>query len=552
VTALLETRSEAAAPVTDRLIDVRGLTVSFGDRAPVVEDLDLHLDRGEILAIVGESGSGKSVTARSLVGLAGRDVRIAAQRFDILGTDVRRHTEAQWRALRGSRVGLVLQDALTSLDPLKTVGEEVGEALDAHASRKWSRAERSAEIERLLRSAGIPDPEFKARQYPFQLSGGQRQRALIASAIAAEPDIIVADEPTTALDVTIQAQILELLRQKVREGASLVLISHDLAVVAGLADRIVVLNKGRLVEEGPTREVIYAPREDYTKRLIAAIPGANSRGRRLSSLGRPAEPERAPVIVEDDVAVEAEGLVKWYRGANRKDFKAADDVSFSVRRREILGIVGESGSGKSTVAKLVTGLLRPDAGAIRVNGTEWPGRTGAARRAGIGTVQLVGQDSLSSFDPRFTVREIVRESVALVHRGRAEQEKAIRDLLDLVQLPEGTIERHPRELSGGQRQRVSIARALGSSPKLLVCDEPVSALDVSVQAQILDLLDDVRQATSAAFVFISHDIGVVHHLCDRVLVMFAGKIVEQGAAVDVFTRPADPYTRKLLNALPKL
>jgi peptide/nickel transport system ATP-binding protein len=552
MTALLETRSEAAAPATDRLIDVRGLTISFGTRAPVVEDLSLHLDRGEILAIVGESGSGKSVTARSLVGLAGRDVRIAAQRFDILGTDVRRHTEAQWRGLRGSRVGLVLQDALTSLDPLKTVGEEVGEALDAHASRKWSRADRSAEIERLLRSAGIPDPEFKARQYPFQLSGGQRQRALIASAIAAEPDIIVADEPTTALDVTIQAQILELLRQKVREGASLVLISHDLAVVAGLADRIVVLNKGRLVEEGPTREVIYAPREDYTKRLIAAIPGANSRGRRLSSLGRPAEPERAPVIVEDDVAVEAEGLVKWYRGANRKDFKAVDDVSFSVRRREILGIVGESGSGKSTVAKLVTGLLRPDAGAIRVNGTEWPGRTGAARRAGIGTVQLVGQDSLSSFDPRFTVREIVRESVALVHRGRAEQEKAIRDLLDLVQLPEGTIERHPRELSGGQRQRVSIARALGSSPKLLVCDEPVSALDVSVQAQILDLLDDVRQATSAAFVFISHDIGVVHHLCDRVLVMFAGKIVEQGAAVDVFTRPADPYTRKLLNALPKL
>jgi len=547
------------APASDLLIDIKGLRISFdpaearGQGHTVVDGLDLQLRRGRILAIVGESGSGKSVTARSLLGLAGRGARIEAERFDIFGQDVRRFDEAAWRRLRGSRIGLVLQDALTSLDPLRTVGAEIDEALEAHAARRWSRRERTSEIVRLLDSAGIRDPDFKRRQYPHQLSGGQRQRALIASAIAADPDVIIADEPTTALDVTIQARILRLLKEKVGGGKGLILISHDLSVVAELADDIIVLNRGKIVEAGPARQVIYNPANDYTKQLIAAIPGSHSRGRRLSALSPAIAAEELPGTDAEAVpVVRAEGLVKWYRGAGGEDFKAVDGVSFTVHAREILGLVGESGSGKSTIAKLVTGLLPPDAGTISIHGKPWPGVTAGERRANVGTVQLIGQDSLGSFDPRYTVREIVAESVALAFPDRKERERRIRELLDLVQLPAGTIERHPRELSGGQRQRVSIARALGSDPKVLVCDEPVSALDVSVQAQILDLLHDIRHVSRTSFLFISHDIGVVYHLSDRVMVMNDGIVVEQGRSEEVFLSPNHRYTQKLLEAVPKL
>ncbi len=509
---------------SDLLIDIKGLRISFGAGHAVVDGLDLQLPARRVLAIVGESGSGKSVTARSILGLAGAGARIEAERFDVLGRDVRGFTEASWRTLRGSRIGLVLQDALTSLDPLRTIGAEVAEALDAHVAATRSKAERDKQIEQLLRSVGIKDPEFKRHQYSHQLSGGQRQRALIASAVAADPDIIIADEPTTALDVTIQARVLRLLRDKVGAGKSLILISHDLAVVAGLADDIIVLNHGRVVEAGPAADIIYRPQQAYTKQLIAAIPGAHSRGKRLSALVPGTVTHHPPPPTQDSKPVaQADGLVKWYRGPGGQPFKAVDNVSFQIREREIVGLVGESGSGKSTVSKLITGLLLPDAGTITIQGERWPNPTRAERRSRIGRVQLIAQDSFGSFDPRYTVREIVSESVALVYRAGDERERRIRELLDLVQLPASAIDRHPRELSGGQRQRVSIARGLGSNPKLLVCDEPVSALDVSVQAQILDLIQDIRDVSETSFFFISHDLGVVHHLCDYILVMHDGQ-----------------------------
>jgi peptide/nickel transport system ATP-binding protein len=544
-----------AAGAGELLLDVRGLRIAFdgapAGAPPVVDGLDLSLRRGRVLAIVGESGSGKSVSARSLLGLAGAGARVAAERFDVLGRDARRFGEADWRRLRGRRIGLVLQDALTSLDPMRTIGAEVSEALDAADGSWWPRRRAAGEIETLLASVGIRDPGLKRRQYAHQLSGGQRQRALIASAIAGDPDVIIADEPTTALDVTIQARILQLLKEKVGGGRGLILISHDFAVVADIADDVIVLNRGRMVEAGPAREVLYQPQRDYTRQLIAAIPGLQSRGKRLSALPQPAATV-AVAVEEGPTVVRAEGLVKWYRGEGGREFKAVDGVSFSIRAREIVGLVGESGSGKSTVAKLVTGLLAPDAGTISIYGASWPGETKAARRAGVGTVQLIGQDSLGSFDPRYTVREVVAESVALVHRDRGLREKRVRELLDLVQLPAGTIDRHPRELSGGQRQRVSIARALGSNPKVLVCDEPVSALDVSVQAQILDLFVDIRSVYSASFLFISHDIGVINHLCDKTLVMLSGRIVDQGPSESLFGASTVDYTQQLMRAVPHL
>jgi peptide/nickel transport system ATP-binding protein len=392
-----------AASAGELLLDVRGLRIAFDGapaaEPPVVDGLDLSLRRGRVLALVGESGSGKSVSARSLLGLAGAGARVAAERFDVFGRDARRFGEADWRRLRGRRIGLVLQDALTSLDPMRTIGAEVSEALDAADGSWWPR-----------------------RQYAHQLSGGQRQRALIASAIAGDPDVIIADEPTTALDVTIQARILQLLKEKVGGGRGLILISHDFAVVADIADDVIVLNRGRMVEAGPARDVLYRPQRDYTRQLIAAIPGLRSRGKRLSALPKPTATEASPVAIDaGPTVVRAEGLVKWYRGEGGRE--AVDGVSFTIRVRVIVGLVGESGSGKSTVARLVTGLLAPDGGAISLYGAPWPGESKAARRAGVGTVQLIGQDSLGSFDPRYTVREVVAESVALVLRDREEREK---------------------------------------------------------------------------------------------------------------------------------
>jgi len=528
------------------LVDISGLSIAFpaqGD-GPVVQGIDLVIHPGECVALVGESGSGKSVTARSLLNLAGDGARVEAARFRIRGRDARTFREADWRRLRGTFSGLVMQDALVSLDPLRTVGHEVGEVLTEHrlVSGRAALAER---VHATLAKVGMPRPAERARQYAHQLSGGLRQRALIAAAIAAEPDLIIADEPTTALDPGIQNQVLAVLAERVREGAGLLLISHDLALVARIAHRVIVMRAGRIVDAGTTRAVLEQPRHPYTRQLLAAIPSAASRGGRLASariasgpgtsaIARDPLPPR--VAVEPRLVLEVRDIAKHYaqRAAPGQTgaFTALEGVSFTVRAGEVLGIIGASGSGKSTCAKIVLGLLEPDAGEVRLLGETWSGIPETRRRPLRRRLQYIPQDPLSSFDPRYRVEDIVAEN--LPDPGAKDRRARLLALLDQVGLSGSVLDRHPRALSGGQRQRVAIARALAAEPALIVCDEPVSALDIGIQAQILDLLADLQGRLSTALLFISHDWGVIQHLADRVLVFQDGRIVDQGSVADVF------------------
>ncbi|OPC80297.1 ABC transporter ATP-binding protein [Embleya scabrispora] len=545
----------APAPAAPLLV-VDGLDVAFRGREPVVRDVSFTLDRGECLAVVGESGSGKSVTARTLVGLTGDGARVTARRLAFDGTDLTALSEKRWRTLRGRRIGLVLQDALVSLDPLRTVGAEVAEALRTHAVLPRGRV--GARVLDLLTDVGIPNPARRARQYPHQLSGGLRQRALIASALAAGPELLLADEPTTALDVTVQAQVLTLLGRLRDEGTSVLMISHDLAAVARLADRVAVMYAGRIVEHGPTERVLAEPEHSYTRALLAAVPTGRAKGTRLSApvgATRTATPPAPPV---GDVLLDVAGIGKSFRGPDGTRQHAVRDVSFTVRSGETLGVVGESGSGKTTAARIVLGWERPDTGAVRFRDAPWSTLPESARRASRGRIQAVQQDPLGSFDPRYPVARILGEAVAAaglpggrLRPTRAAHRARVGELLDLVGLSEDLLDRRPRDMSGGQRQRVAIARALAPSPELIVCDEPVSALDVSIQAQILDLLADLRAELGLALLFISHDLGVIRHVSDRILVMKDGRVVESGDAERVFTRPEAPYTRELLAAIPR-
>ncbi|MGW1294308.1 dipeptide ABC transporter ATP-binding protein [Streptomyces sp. NPDC002533] len=527
---------------------VRSLSVSFGHgrrRRTVVHDVSLTLAPGECLALVGESGSGKSVTARSLIGLAGPDAAVRAEGLWVDGRDATGFRERDWRTVRGRVVGLVSQDALGALDPLRRIGAEVAEPLLVHSLA--TRAEVPGRVNTLLADAGVPEPEVRARQYPHQLSGGLRQRALIASATAAGPRIIVADEPTTALDVTVQARVLELLRELKESGTALLLISHDLAVVAQLADRIAVMTDGRVVESGPAADVLGSPVHPYTRTLIASVPG---RG--------PATPApRAPggEVGESDgrPLLSGTGLVKRYGSPGGGTRTAVSRVDFAVAPGETLGVVGESGSGKSTLAAMAMGLLAPDEGEVLLDGGPWSALDERRRRPLRRGIQLVHQDPLGSFDPRFTVRRILDEALSVAGPARAaHRRQRAAELLDQVGLDPGLLERRPARLSGGQRQRVAIARALATEPRLLVCDEPVSALDVTVQAQVLQLLARLRETYGLAMLFISHDLAVVQQVSDRVLVMRDGVVVEQGPVAEVLGAPAHPYTRTLLASVPRL
>ncbi|MHC2002054.1 dipeptide ABC transporter ATP-binding protein [Methylobacterium sp. CM6241] len=537
------------------LVDIRNLSIGFGG-PPIVQGVDLVVRAGECVALVGESGSGKSLTARSLLNLAGAGATVEAHRFRLQGRDAKAFGAADWRRLRGTVTGLVMQDALVSLDPLRTIGQEVAEVLSEHRLLAGRKAI-GARVLDVLARVGIPDPEHRARQYAHQLSGGLRQRALIASAIAGEPDLIIADEPTTSLDVTVQAQVLQVLAGRVRAGAGLLLISHDLAVVAGIADRVLVMRHGRVVDSGPTAEVLTRPRHPYTKGLIAAIPSSASRGRRLTGAAQAihrdgGDPRPAP---RQEVVLEVRGIAKHYAGAagyGRPAFatKALDDVSFVVRAGEVVGLVGESGSGKSTCAKIVLGLLAPDRGSVRLLGQPWSGIPETQRRGLRPRLQYVPQDALSSFDPRYRVSDIIGENLA--SHARADRAARVVELLEQVGLAADIAARNPSSLSGGQRQRVSIARALAAEPALIVCDEPVSALDIGIQAQVLDLLADLRARLGTALLFISHDLGVIQHLADRVLVFHHGKLVEQGPVGEILTHPTDAYTKALLASQPRL
>ncbi|MEU8035603.1 ABC transporter ATP-binding protein [Streptosporangium sp. NPDC049078] len=586
------------------LIDVEDLRAGFPKAGvQAVRGVSLSIEAGECVAIVGESGSGKSVTARTLVGLAGPGAEVTASRFVVNGGDALRFGARDWRRLRGRFAGLVLQDALTSLDPLRTVGDEIAEVLTTHDV--VPRTARKARVIELLEAVGVPEPEVRARQYAHQLSGGLRQRALIASAIAASPPLIIADEPTTALDVTVQAQILRLLAARKAEGTALLMISHDLAVVSAVADRVLVMKDGVIVEEGATGRVLSEPRHDYTRLLLAAVPSAVSRGTRLSAIAAGGIALRTP-LPERTVDHAAPILAVSGLSAGYGSRTVVDDVSFEVYPGETLGIVGESGSGKTTVARLVLGLLEPASGEVRLGGEPWSGIRERARRSRRSRIQVISQNPLDSFDPRYTVGRLVAEPLrgAFLERGpsravpfrngsspgvssgdgfprgRSSRNGSARgvptenrpsrgvpfrhgssrealfdrvtELLNRVGLPADIADRHPRRLSGGQRQRVAIARALATRPDVLVCDEPVSALDVSIQAQVLDLLAEIQAADGTALIFISHDLGVVHHVADRVLVMRGGRVVEEGHVDEVFFLPRHDYTRELLGAVPKL
>ncbi|BBY16813.1 dipeptide ABC transporter ATP-binding protein [Mycolicibacterium litorale] len=535
--------------MSDLLVDVEDLTVGFRGRE-VVRGVSFHVAPGECFAIVGESGSGKSVTARTLLGLAGADAEVAATRLELSGVSLLGHRDRDWRRIRGRQAGFVLQDALVSLDPLRKVGDEIAETLRLH--RFGGRAARRARVLELLADVGVPEPELRARQLPQELSGGLRQRALIASAIALDPPLLIADEPTTALDVTIQAQILDLLAAMKDRGTGLILISHDLAVVSRLADRVAVMRNGLLVEQGAVAEVLAVPSHPYTQTLLDAVPAAHRRGARLSAQPpRTVHAVRHPDTPQGGILLEAQNLVKRFRGPDGVERTAVSGVSFRIGVGETLGIVGESGSGKTTTARMALALTEPDDGTVRLFGEPWSGLPESQRRLRRRRISVVYQDPLSSFDPRWTVRRIIGDALpARSYPTDTARTARTLELLDDVGLGADHLDRRPLLLSGGQRQRVAIARALAPEPSLIVCDEPVSALDVTIQAQVLDLLTDLQEQLGLSYLFISHDLGVVHHMADRVLVMRDGAVVESGSAGAIFDNPRDPYTRNLLASLP--
>jgi peptide/nickel transport system ATP-binding protein len=551
------------------LLDVEGLRVSFGagrEQTEVVKSISFSVDAGECLAIVGESGSGKSVTVRTLVGLTGGSSHVTVDALTFDGTDLRGYGDRQWQKLRGARIGFVLQDALVSLDRLRKVGKEIAEPLRVH---HWgNRSQRRERVIELLTRVGVPEPEVRANQRSTELSGGLRQRALIASAIAMDPPLLIADEPTTALDVTVQAQILDLLEQSKRAGRALILVSHDLAVVAQLADRVAVMYDGEIIEQGPTLRVLQQPETDYTKALLAAVPSAHSKGTRLSIVPGTSEspepapapqlavvpaPEREPASSPAHPVLVARDLVKRYNGPDGAPRTVVDHVSFELAAGETLGVVGESGSGKTTTARIALAMLEPNEGEVLLDGQPWTTLSDNERRPRRRQIGSIYQDALSYFDPRWTVERILADSVAIADGDdRNVVRRRVSELLSLVGLAETHRQRRPLQLSGGQRQRVSIARAIAHRPRILVCDEPVSALDVSIQAQVLDLLADLQTELDLSYLFVSHDLGVVHHMSDRVLVMKDGRIVEEGPVDDVLHHPQQAYTQRLIESLPTL
>ena len=573
----------AAVATAMALLDIRNLRVEFPSRRGslvAVDDVSLAVEPGDILGVVGESGAGKSTVGNAVIGLLEPPGKMTAGEVRFAGRRIDNLDGAEKRKLRGKRIGMIFQDPLTSLNPLQTIEQQLVETIDLHLGTGEADARRRAVD--LLRQVGIPEPELRVKQHPHQFSGGMRQRVVIALALSAEPDVIIADEPTTALDVSIQAQILDLMRTLCREeNVGMMLITHDMGVIADVTDRVAVMYRGRLVEHGATEQVLGRPEHPYTRSLISAVPRPDVKLVRFPLVTYIEDAGETPSNI--DVERHWLGQARDFEGAggaaaggplisleslhmrfttrrsflrrNRVYLDAVRDVSLDIHEGEVFGLVGESGSGKSTVARMICGLHAPVAGAIRFAGTEL---TALRREADLDPfrrqMQMIFQDPYSSLNPRMRVRDIVAEPIRF-HRladGREEVEAIVADLLEQVGLGAGAATRYPHEFSGGQRQRISIARALATRPRFLICDEPTSALDVSIQAQVLNLLKDLQELLGLTMLFISHDLPVIRQMCDRVGVMQGGRLCEVRETEELFENPEHDYTRHLLDLMPRL
>ncbi|WP_424929417.1 ABC transporter ATP-binding protein [Amaricoccus tamworthensis] len=530
--------------MTEPLLKVENVAVSFRTAVGVTEavrDVSYAVDRGMTLAVVGESGSGKSVTARAVMGMlapnaiVGKDTRVW---FD--GEDLSTWSELELQRIRGKRISMIFQEPLTSLNPIYKIGDQVGEIIRVH--RDIGKKALRKEVLRLLAEVQLPDPETRIDQYPHEMSGGQRQRVMIAMALANNPDLLIADEPTTALDVTVQAEILSLLKQlQTKHGMAVVLITHDLTVVSKVSDTVVVMRQGKVVESGVTAEVFANPQHPYTRHLIESEPK-----------GRP-DPlnEDAPVVIEGrNLGVTFSFNAGGFFRPLTKELKAVDDISARVRQGETLGVVGESGSGKTTLAMAMIRLGVFHRGEITFQGQRIDQLSRKELRPFRTKMQVVFQDPFSSLNPRMIIRQILEEGLVVNNIGgsASARDKIVRKALDDVQMPHAALERFPHEFSGGQRQRLAIARAIALNPEFILLDEPTSALDLSIQAQIIDLLRDLRRKHSLSYMFISHDLKVVRALCHNVIVMQHGKVMEAGPTAKVLENPETDYTRRLVDA----
>ena len=561
--------SDEQAPVGNGpILAVKGLGVEFNvdnEWVMAAEDVSYEIHPGEILAIVGESGSGKSMSSMALLGLLPRNGRSSGS-AKMLGKELIGASQSTLRRVRGNDIAMIFQEPMTALNPVLTVGEQIREAVEQHTELSPAQAKKRA-IE-LLRMVEIPEAERRYDSFPHQFSGGQRQRAMIAIALANDPMLLIADEPTTALDVTVQAEVLDLMRKlNKRLNSAVLLITHDMGVVADLADHVVVMERGRIVEAAPTAQLFAAPAEAYTKQLLGAVPHLGSKvGGVLSDVevvdGHASiHEEYAEAALRAQATHTASGVVPAleltdvdieYPGRFRQPaFKAVSGVSLTINPGEVLGLVGESGSGKSTIARAVTGLIKTSGGKVRIGGTDITVLSARQLLPLRKKFAIVFQDPAASLNPRLSIGESIGEPLLLHEKpGRAELDKRVAALLEDVQLPVAFRNRYPHELSGGQRQRVGIARALSLRPDLLVADEPTSALDVSVQAKVLELLQDLQRERGFACLFVSHDLAVVELLASHIAVLNKGILVEQGSTEQILKYPRDPYTRRLLAAAP--
>ncbi len=525
------------------LLEIDNLTVALprgADRAHALENVSLRVEPNEILCVVGESGSGKSMTTSAVMRLLPLGVAVTAGAIRLQGTDILTQPESAMRALRGAKVGMIFQEPMTALNPLRSIGDQIGEMFREHTS--LSRHDICDRVLKLLEEVRIPDPLHAFSAYPHELSGGQRQRAMIAMALALSPPLLIADEPTTALDVTTQAQILSLIRDlQHRKGTGVLFITHDFGVVAEIADRIAVMQNGVVVEQGNAHDILNDPQHAYTKSLIAAVPPL-------------APPPARPVSGKTLLSIE--NVTKTYRSRRgifqraHRTTHAVKNVSLQLPRGGTLGIVGESGSGKSTLARCLVRLLDPDSGSIRLENTDLLTLSRSALRREAKRIQMVFQDPFASLNPRRRVGELVAQGAIIHGTPRVEAMEQAKELFTLVGLDPAAAERYPHEFSGGQRQRIGLARALALSPQVLVADEPVSALDVSVQAQVLRLLAKLKEQLGLSMVFITHDLRIAAQICDRIAVMKNGEVVEEGPTAAVFADPQHAYTRALLSAVP--